>query len=200
MLCPNCGAEFEDGRLACPNCAADVPPSPGLFRRIVDSLFRSGRRTVRMRPTATILMKSVLKAQKFVMVDEATGNAQTFESLADVPTEMRAQIKKALESGTVESRLILPLDGQEQKVHSLDQLPPGLRASVEEALKHPESPLMLSEGSAQKFDSLDELPPELGEVLQVVSRCFSIATRTALSRPFIPCKRCRPACARSMKG
>jgi uncharacterized Zn finger protein (UPF0148 family) len=138
MNCPECGVPVETGAQFCPQCFARIEP-PGLWRRFL-ALFQSTgpRRIVNLKTTVTVKT-----------TDEA-GREHEYHSLSELPPELRAEMEKleteALKgnmdsTGTdisrTESEIYMLKDaaGNERIYHPLEELPPEIRAAVENAQK-----------------------------------------------------------------
>ena len=138
MNCPECGIAVETGEQFCPKCFARIEP-PGLWRRFL-SLFQA----TGLRPIVNLKKSVTIKT-----TDEA-GRKHEYHSLDELPPELRAEMEKleteALKGNlgsahTIVSRTeseiykIKDAAGNERIYHSLDELPPEIRAAVEQARK-----------------------------------------------------------------
>ena len=149
MNCPGCGNAVEKGAQFCPNCYARIEP-PGLWRRFL-SLFQPAgtpaRRIVNIKKTVNI--KTTGK----------DGRRHEYHSLAEAPPEVRAEIEKleaealkepgdTIVSETSDGRTskiiseksvslfrVTDASGNVRTYHSLDELPPEIRAAMEQAQK-----------------------------------------------------------------
>jgi zinc-ribbon domain len=125
MLCPECGSQVADGQKSCPECHFQIP-KPGLLRRLRD--FFGGSR-IKTFTTSRML-------ENLIFVDRTTGKRQVFNSLDEVPAEIRAKIQEAQAKGGIISRkssvVFMGSDGQEY--HSLDEMPPQIRAMYEQVI------------------------------------------------------------------
>jgi hypothetical protein len=138
MNCPECGNMVEKDAQFCPKCFARIEP-PSLWRRLL-SLFQ-----VTGQPTRPIL---TLKKTISVKTVDKDGQRHEYNSLDEVPPELRAEMEKleaaALKDGTNSSSTLISrtksevykikdASGNERIYHSLDELPPEIRAAVEQA-------------------------------------------------------------------
>jgi hypothetical protein len=127
-------------------------------------LFKSDlpRRTSSAGKTA-ILTK---KVERVVFVDPATGQRQVFNSLVEVPADIRAKFEEARKQGELTSEQALfrfrGADGQEHTYHSLEEMPPDVRAFYEEWVL-PEIRAELP-GLAEAMQPLDQ-PPSSSRLL-----------------------------------
>lgn len=146
MNCPECSSPVEKDAQFCPKCYARIEP-PSLWRRFV-SLFQTTGKP--LRPVITIKKTVDIKT-----TDEA-GQRHEYHSLEEVPPELRAEIEKlqseaqkevfsASSSDGLTSKFITKktvsvikvkdASGNERTYHSLDELPPEIRAAFEKAQK-----------------------------------------------------------------
>jgi hypothetical protein len=126
-ICPACGAALREGRSSCENCHTELP-KPALWRRVLDLLLKP-----RLRVTRT---KFVLRAAPLWVIDKATGERRCAASLADLPPELREQI--AHSSGQPLQKTFCinfqGADGRPQTFHSVEEMPPEVRAIYERVL------------------------------------------------------------------
>jgi hypothetical protein len=124
MLCPECGAQIEDGQEICSECRAQIR-KPGLLRRLRDFFSKST-------PTPVITTQ---KIEHLAFVDATTGKRQVFNSFKEVPPEIQAKIEEALAQDKIISKsssfTFRGPDGHERVFHSLDEMPPDVRAFYE---------------------------------------------------------------------
>ena len=151
MNCPECGNTVAVTDQFCSKCFARLEP-PGFWRKLFLSLFQ-----VANTPQGRIL--NIKKAVTIKTVGE-DGEPHEYHSLDEVPPGMRAEIEK-LESEvlkneaspsaeTVEKTEVTPriiskksvsvfkikdASGNERIYHSLDEMPPDIRALAERAQK-----------------------------------------------------------------
>jgi hypothetical protein len=149
MNCPGCGNEVGEDAQFCPKCYARIEP-PGLWRRFL-SLFQStgtpARRIVTLKKTVTI------------KTADKDGRRHEYHSLEEAPPEVRAEMEKLeaeaskeigdtivsetsdgmsskiISKKSVSLFKIKDASGQERTYHSLDELPPEIRAALEQAQK-----------------------------------------------------------------
>ena len=146
MNCPGCGSPLEKGAQFCPKCYDRIEP-PGLWRRFL-SLFQTtgtpARRIMDIKKTVTI------------KTTDPDGQHHEYHSMAEAPPEVRAELekleaealKRASDSviseesdgiSTIISKKSLSVfkikdaSGNERVYHSLDELPPEIRAAFERA-------------------------------------------------------------------
>jgi hypothetical protein len=145
MNCTQCGNPLEKDAQFCPKCFARIEPPPSLWRRFC-SLFAGAskprRPAIKIKKTVTI------------RTTDAEGRQHEYHSLADVPQELRAEIEK-VEGEALKERFTLSASegltakfitkktasvfrfkdtsGNEQVYHSLDEMPPEIRAAFEDA-------------------------------------------------------------------
>ena len=138
MNCSECGNPVEKTAQFCPKCYARIEP-PGLWLKFL-SLFKSTgkstRRIVNLKKTVTI------------RTTDKDGGKHEYHSLDEAPPELRGEIEK-LESEALKENIpskvisrksvsvykIKDAFGNERIYHSLDELPPEIRAAVEQAQK-----------------------------------------------------------------
>jgi hypothetical protein len=131
---------------------------PGLLQRLWRFFFKSDppRWTISTGKTITLTKK----VERVVYVDPATGQRQVFNSLDEVPADIRAKIEEARRQGTVTSEQALfrfrGADGQEHTYRSLEEMPPDVRAFYEERVL-PEIRAQLP-GLAEPTHSPDQPP------------------------------------------
>ena len=144
MNCSNCGKPIEAQAQFCSKCYAPIE-APSLWRKFL-SLFaskpRSGRPIVKIKKTITIRTK------------DKDGQQHEYHSVDELPPELAAEVKK-LESEAfkdisytsssdrlttnvtrTKSTTVFKIkdpSGAERIYHSLDEMPPELRAAFEKA-------------------------------------------------------------------
>jgi hypothetical protein len=146
MNCPECSTPIEKNAHFCPKCYARIEP-PGLWQRFLSLFQGQGQRR-----TSVVTIRKTLN----IKTRDKDGQAREYHSLDEVPAELRAQIqqlesdaeKEALSGGSNTGKLITrkttsvikvkDAAGNERIYHSLDELPPELRAVVENAQKKAE--------------------------------------------------------------
>ena len=157
MNCPGCGNTVEETDQFCPNCFDRLEP-PGLWRKFL-SLFRPAGQ---FRPPVIV---NHTRTETIKIVDEK-GNRQEYHSLDEVPPELRAEFEKlesemikekgklasfttasptgnATTSGIINQQKVSVFklrddSGNERIYHSLDELPPDIRALIERAQQKPD--------------------------------------------------------------
>ena len=142
MNCPECSSPVAKGAQFCPKCYARIEP-PGLWRRFL-SLFQTEGK-----PRRSII---TIKQRVNIKTTDKDGRRHEYHSLDQAPREMRAEIEK-LESeaqsealsnvsstaGKIITRKTISVfrvkdaSGKERVYHSLDELPPDIRAAFEKA-------------------------------------------------------------------
>jgi RNA polymerase subunit RPABC4/transcription elongation factor Spt4 len=140
MDCPQCSALVEKGAQFCPKCYARIDP-PSLWQRFLSLFQREGPR------------KSVITIKKRIDIKttDKEGQHHEYHSLDEVPPELRADLEKlqseaekeALTGASPTSRFVTKktisifrvkdASGKEHIYHSLDELPPDIRAAFEKA-------------------------------------------------------------------
>jgi hypothetical protein len=175
MNCPDCGIPVEQDAKFCPKCYARIEP-PGLLRRIVDFFKPSAKPDVRVQNTG--------KLPEHSLSDMPLGAVSQFRS------EVRIiKSEKPADLITVEK------DGQRHEYHSLDEVPPEMRAQfekLESEVKQETDKLLSGEieglstgpheiiskkivsiykvkdasGQEHIYHSLDELPPKIRDALK----------------------------------
>ncbi|HTL59305.1 MAG TPA: zinc ribbon domain-containing protein [Candidatus Limnocylindrales bacterium] len=146
MNCPDCGDPVEPGAQFCPKCYARIEP-PSLWQRFL-ALFQGSARP--RRPLVQIKKTITIKTT------DKNGAQHEYHSLDEVPPELRAEIEKiqsdALQQTFSSSSTTGPITkivtektvsvyrvkdaaGNERVYHSLEELPPEIRAALEQARK-----------------------------------------------------------------
>lgn len=151
MACPACGNVVAVTDQFCPKCFARLEP-PGLWRKFL-SLFQSS--DVPRRP------RIILKKTVDIRTTDKDGIKHEYHSLDEMPPELREEFKKlesemlnqtgpstsvtetSREGNTTTSRMFIQKNasvyrikdasGNERVYHSLDELPPEIRAALEKA-------------------------------------------------------------------
>lgn len=148
MNCPDCGNPVEKDAQYCPKCFARIEP-PSLWRKLL-RLFQS---TDGPQPPIINIRKTVS-----INATDADGQRHEYHSLDEVPPELRQEIEKLEAEGLKEgfrssssdgpttniitrisSRKTASLfkvkdaGGNERVYHSLEELPPDIRAAFEQA-------------------------------------------------------------------
>ena len=144
MNCPACGTALENDAQFCPKCFRPIE-APGFWQRLA-SLFKPRPRRPLVSIKKTITIRST----------DASGQKHEYHSLDDVPPELAQEIKKleneALKDASCTTSgdgrttqitghksisvfKIKDASGQERVYHSLEELPPEIRAALEAAQK-----------------------------------------------------------------
>ncbi len=149
MNCPACGSAVEKDAQFCPKCFERIQ-APGLWKRFL-SLFE----------TPPVRSQRIVNLSKSVTIKTTDPGGQTHEyhSLAEAPPEVRAAMqeleaeamKEAGQTTVSESSKgmfsemitrknvsiyrIKDASGKERVYHSLEELPPEIRAMIEQAEK-----------------------------------------------------------------
>jgi hypothetical protein len=138
MNCPECGNTVEKDAQFCPKCFARIEP-PSLWRRFLSLFQATGQ------PTRRVV---TLKKTISVKTVDKDGGRHEYNSLDEVPPELRAEMEKleaeSLKDSINSARTIISrkkseifkikdASGNERIYHSLNDLPPEIRAAVEQA-------------------------------------------------------------------
>ena len=145
MNCPACGTPVEKDAQFCPKCYERIEP-PSLWEKFLRLFQTTGKPR---RPLITI------KKTVSIKTTDEHGERHDYHSLEELPPELRAQIEKleseALKEGLSSSSSSDDLttkiiskktysvfkvkdgSGNEKVYHSLDELPPEIRAAWEKA-------------------------------------------------------------------
>jgi hypothetical protein len=150
MNCPDCGNVVEKADRFCPKCYARIEP-PGLWRRLI-SFFKS----------ASTPGPHVLNIKKSVTIKtvDKDGGTHEYHSLAEAPLELQQEVEKLQKEAMKEAGNALATEaadatkdprpgfilkkkfsiyrikdasGKEQVYHSLEEMPPEIRAAIEKA-------------------------------------------------------------------
>jgi hypothetical protein len=156
MNCPECGTRVEKTDHFCPKCFAHIEP-PSLWRRVFSvfqNLSKPGPHVFTLNLNKKVTIKTVGR----------DGTRREYHSLAEAPLDLQQAVEKMqseLEQGKGDSISVeLPPEasgnttrrkfftkqsvsvfkirdakGQEQTYHSLEELPPEIRAAYEKAMK-----------------------------------------------------------------
>jgi hypothetical protein len=150
MNCPDCGNPLEKEAQYCPKCFARVEP-PTLWRK----LLRYFQSTNEPRQPIINIKKTVS-----INTTDKDGQRHEYHSLDEVPLELRKEIEQ-LESEGLKERFrssssdgrttkittkivstktasvfkVKDAEGNERVYHSLEELPPDIRAAFEQAQK-----------------------------------------------------------------
>jgi hypothetical protein len=142
--CPDCGNLVEPGAQFCPKCFARIEP-PTFWQKLLRFFQSSGGPR-----------RSMVTSKKTVSINtiDKDGQRHEYHSLEDVPPELREQIEKlqseALKEGpsstssdgltttfvtTKKASLFKIKDaaGNERIYHPLEELPPEIRAAIDQA-------------------------------------------------------------------
>jgi hypothetical protein len=158
MNCPGCGNTVAETDQFCSKCFARLEP-PGFWRKFL-SLFQSAGQS---RPPIVVNIKKTVS----IKTVDKDGERHECHSLDEVPPEMRAEFEKlesevmkekgqavsftetsptrnAVTSGLISKQSvsvfrIKDASGNERIYHSLDELPPDIRAQFERAQKQIEA-------------------------------------------------------------
>jgi hypothetical protein len=141
MYCWKCGAEIRAGQNVCTACYAPVG-GQGLLSRLASWLRRLVARPVGIALSSTSLSADVLrKVQKITIADPTTGEKRVYDSLEDVPPEIRARIEAlrseiGAQDATVRQTFTFKdASGQMHTYHSVEEMPPEMRAIYERLRK-----------------------------------------------------------------
>lgn len=147
MNCPACGTALEHDAQFCPKCYRPVA-APGFWQKLV-AFFQRQPRGPR-RPIVSIKKTITIRST------DGSGQKHEYHSLDEVPPELAQEIKRletdALKEATrttsadgltthitghksISVFKIKDASGRERVYHSLDELPPEIRAAVEAAQK-----------------------------------------------------------------
>ena len=144
MNCPECGNPVEKEAQFCPKCFARIEP-PTFWQKLLRLFQGTGKP-----------WRSVINIKKTVSIKTTDQNGQRHEyhSLDEVPPELRKEIEKLESEGLKESFSassserattniisrktgsvfkVRDASGKEQVYHSLEELPPEIRAAWEQA-------------------------------------------------------------------
>jgi hypothetical protein len=144
MNCPDCGSPVEKQAQFCPKCYARIEP-PSLWQKFL-SLFQSSGEP--RRPLLTIKKTVTIKTNK-------DGERHEYNSLDQVPPEIRSEIEKleaeaekaafsaSSSSEGASHKFVIKKTaslfrvkdayGTERVYHSLEEMPPEIRAKFEKA-------------------------------------------------------------------
>jgi len=139
MNCPECGNTVAVTDQFCSKCFARLEP-PGFWRKLFLSLFQ-----VVKTPQGRILN---IKKTATITTTDKDGQRHEYHTLDEAPPELRAEIEK-LESEALKENAtpgmiskksvslfkVKDASGNERIYHSLDEMPPDIRALVERAQK-----------------------------------------------------------------
>jgi hypothetical protein len=139
MNCPECGNTVAETDQFCSKCFARLEP-PGFWRKLFLSLFQ----------VVNTLQRHILIIKKTATIKttDKDGRRHECHSLDKAPPELRAEIEK-LESEALKENVtprmisrksvslfkVKDASGNERIYHSLDEMPPDVRALVERAQK-----------------------------------------------------------------
>jgi len=140
MNCPACGNAVAETDQFCPKCYARLEP-PGLWRKFLSWLAPSGK-------SSSVLKINVTKNVS-IKTSDKDGQHHEYHSLEEAPPELRAEIEKletealkdppapgvTVTRKTFSTFKIQDASGNEKVYHSLDEMPPEIRAAIEEAQK-----------------------------------------------------------------
>jgi hypothetical protein len=139
MNCPECGNTVAVTDQFCSKCFARLEP-PGFWQKLFLSLFQ-----VVNTPQGRILN---IKKTATIKTTDKYGQRHEYHSLDEAPPELRAEIEK-LEAESLKEKVapgmisqksvslfkVKDALGNERIYHSLDEMPPDIRALVERAQK-----------------------------------------------------------------
>jgi hypothetical protein len=139
-FCPNCGKSLKwlpgETQCICAGCGQRIVPSgEGVARRFL-------RRPIRPRPAAappgrTRVVRIATESQEFRVQDSATGEVKVYNSIEEMPAEVRERIEalRVAASPAAEKTKYTFRDssGVERTYHSLDEMPPDVRQMFERA-------------------------------------------------------------------
>ena len=139
-MCQQCGAEIPEGQNVCPGCYAPVR-KPGLLSRLLGSLFKPRRTGPPLYGSGggPAERRVVRRVQKIRIKDGATGEERVYDSLDDLPPEIRERIEAMRADGgpgrAQRTFTFRGADGQERTYHSVEEMPPDVRAVYERLRK-----------------------------------------------------------------
>ncbi len=177
MNCPQCDYPVGKNSLYCPKCYARIAPQ-SRWQRLL-SRFRRGPASV-LHSENTVIVKTT----------DEQGQQREYHSLDDVPPEIRTEIERLksepwketypsisadgrrierISKKTLSTFKVTDASGKESIYHSSDEMPPELRAVLEQAeedQRRERAPLSIykivdASGKEQVYRSLDEMPPQL---------------------------------------
>ncbi len=144
MNCPDCGNPVRKGSNYCPKCFARIEPQ-GWWQKFL-SMFRVASRS------GDALIR--VDGDVIINTTDEEGRQREYHSLDEVPPEVRAEIEKMksepwkevssscssdglrreiIRKKTLSTFKFTDEMGNERVYHSLEEMPPELRAAVEEA-------------------------------------------------------------------
>jgi hypothetical protein len=129
-ICAACGVQVPEGAERCPSCATPFERE-GFFWRLLRMRARRAAPTVSTRTITTEVRTDRIE------VKDAQGRTRTYDSLEQVPPEVRAQIEQArrdAERGGGTTKITVnDASGVVRTYASLDEVPADLRALIDRA-------------------------------------------------------------------
>jgi hypothetical protein len=146
MNCPNCGNPVEKDAPYCLKCFAPVQPR-SFWQKLLGAFQRPAPS-----PRRIVNIKKIVN----IKTTDPDGQHHEYHSLKEVPPELRSEIEKAAAEALTENPGVSSADGlkttlvsdktisvfkvkdpsgNERTYHSLDELPPDIRAALENARK-----------------------------------------------------------------
>jgi hypothetical protein len=151
MNCPDCGCAVEKAAQFCPKCYARIEP-PSFWRRVISffkNLSKPGTHVLSVKKSVTIktvgkdgtlreyhsLAEAPLALQQAVEKLESEVTKEQDKALSDA---LLADSGKSPQSGFIPKKTfsiyrIKDASGRETVYHSIDELPPNIRAAIEKA-------------------------------------------------------------------
>jgi hypothetical protein len=153
MNCHDCGALFDDGLGYCPACSAPVR-RPGFWQR-----FWAGLRGC-LAPRCVIVCKRVSNIES---IEAATGERHTYQSLEELPAEIRAQLDALPPASEVKKLLDLASDNRPMSAEMIAEF---TRATGQKPLERFTFVWKDPTGKERVYHSLEEMPPEARAVYE----------------------------------
>ena len=152
MICPKCQAEIAEGDRYCPSCCAPIKP-PGLLSRFLTWLGISVSLNVQSTgPTDVYTGTLINKSEHIEVLDHNTGEKKIYNSLDELPPELRSQLKSMRGEANAGPGLIDP-----------NTLTPGFQVKtvVKQRFTYKDP-----SGRTLTYNSLDEMPLEVRAIFE----------------------------------
>ncbi len=128
MYCSQCGTQLQEDQEVCPACDARVGKRKrGFWQRLLGFL-----------GTPVSSTTTVIKEEKIVFLNEKTGTRTVFNSFDELPPEIKSKFEQAKEGKLLVfnsfdelSFTVRSSEGNEETYHSLEEMPPDVRAIYE---------------------------------------------------------------------